>query len=288
MARTLKLRKRTERARKPNSGEHIDRTPDAHGKVPEASMSVDALMKRGAAEFDKFNRLSRRSTLAFFLAGFALSLAKAKVTDRTWGKVLARYNIPASTAWEAIELFERAKNEEEIRDLTVADALKKFGIRRPKEAAAAAATVNEPGLSDREADEPTDGDLDAEDEREIPRKSGRKTRPIEAGDDRDDDDDDDETDDDEEDLDPDEESAADDEEDDDVAGESDEAGEQAEAHSPLEAMDHALAWLGNVEDEIDETNLDDDSVEKLLVKIQDAEVRLARLREAVELQATED
>jgi hypothetical protein len=284
----------SERARKPNSRKHIDRAPDTNGESPEASMSVESLMKLGAAEFGEFSRLdeeamglARRSTIAFFRAGRAWSLAKGKVSDRTWGKLLDKHNIPRSSAWEAIELFNRAEQEEAISGMTRAAALKKFDIRQPKKASATSAANNVPDRTDQDDDEPAEADSEEQDERgaadedevedenEVEDDDEVEDEDEEADDDADEDEVEDEDDDaDEDEVESDEDEVENDED------ESDEDADQAQPSSPLEAMDEVLAWLDTVDRAIAEIDLDLDH-DEFLEKVQQAQDRLVAIRDSV-------
>jgi hypothetical protein len=74
-------------------------------------------------------------TTSIFQAGRALKLAHDQFTKkRAWGKWLKQQGIPRTSAWEAIELFEQAKTEDAVANLTRVQALKKFGIRKTRTA----------------------------------------------------------------------------------------------------------------------------------------------------------
>jgi hypothetical protein len=53
-------------------------------------------------------------------------------------------------------------------------------------------------------------------------------------------------------------------------------------------MDQAIAWLATVESAIDGVHLDDDSTDAFLLKLHEAQHRLGRIQEAVELQVAAD
>ena len=86
-------------------------------------------------------------TTSIFQAGRALRLARDYFKEtRDWGNWLKQHRIPRTSAWESIELFEKAKTEEAVANLTRNEALKKFGIRkiRGKPRSAGAGNGNPP------------------------------------------------------------------------------------------------------------------------------------------------
>ena len=48
-----------------------------------------------------------------------------------WGRWLKEHDLKRTTAWEAIELYQRAGSEEAIANLTPSQAKKRYGIGRP-------------------------------------------------------------------------------------------------------------------------------------------------------------
>lgn len=81
--------------------------------------------------------LSRRSTAAFYRAGRTLWCARKKLKGkgkRAWTKWQKAHGIPVTSAWQAIRLYEEAEGEEAVVGLTRTQALKKYGITKPKKA----------------------------------------------------------------------------------------------------------------------------------------------------------
>lgn len=81
--------------------------------------------------------LSRRSTANFYRAGRALWCARKRLKGkgkRAWTKWQKAHGIPVTSAWQAIRLYEEAEGEEAVVGLTRTQALKKYGITKPKKA----------------------------------------------------------------------------------------------------------------------------------------------------------
>jgi hypothetical protein len=79
--------------------------------------------------------LSRRSTAAFYRAGRSLWCARKKLkgeSKRAWTKWQKANGIPTTSAWQAIRLYEEADSEEAVAGLTRTQALKKYGITKPR------------------------------------------------------------------------------------------------------------------------------------------------------------
>jgi len=81
--------------------------------------------------------LSRRSTAAFYRAGRTLWCARKQLKGkgkRAWTKWQKANGIPMTSAWQAIRLYEEAEGEEAVAGLTRTQALKKYGVTKPKKA----------------------------------------------------------------------------------------------------------------------------------------------------------
>ena len=109
--------------------------------VPDESWDLDRLgiyAATGLSEASRLERefiqLGRRSTIQIFRAGRALSIAERKVKWGEWGRWLVEHNIKRTTAWEAIQLYERAGSEEAIANLTPSQAKRRCGIGSPPRA----------------------------------------------------------------------------------------------------------------------------------------------------------
>ena len=66
--------------------------------------------------------------------GTCLAIAKGKSRWGEWGRWLKEHNLKRTTAWEAIQLYERAGSEEAIANLTPSQAKRRFGIGTPPRA----------------------------------------------------------------------------------------------------------------------------------------------------------
>ena len=114
--------------------------PVAHQaeSVPDESWDLERLGNYAATGLSEASRLQkesiqlgRRSTVQIFRSGHALSIARRKVPWGDWGRWLKEHDLKRTTAWEAIELYQRAGSEEAIANLTPSQAKKRYGIGRP-------------------------------------------------------------------------------------------------------------------------------------------------------------
>ena len=77
--------------------------------------------------------LSRRSTVSLYCVGRVLSAIKDKLkVERKWTKWQKDHKVGVTSAWQAIQLFEKAGSEEAVAELTRTEALIKFDITKPK------------------------------------------------------------------------------------------------------------------------------------------------------------
>lgn len=73
--------------------------------------------------------LGRRSTVAFFRAGRALLVAREQLkTTGDWVKWQDDHQLPRTTVFEAISLYEAAKDEKAVETLALTEAKRCFGI----------------------------------------------------------------------------------------------------------------------------------------------------------------
>jgi hypothetical protein len=77
--------------------------------------------------------LARKSTVQVFWAGSALTYAKPKVKEagHKWSEWLMEQRIPRTNAWEAMELFAKAKTADAIAEMTLTKAKRKFKVTKP-------------------------------------------------------------------------------------------------------------------------------------------------------------
>lgn len=107
--------------------------------------------------------LSRRSTAAFYRAGRTLWCARKKLKGkgkRGWTKWQKANGIPTTSAWQAIRLYEEAESEEAVAGLTRSQALKQYGITKPKKVRPQPVSV-EGGEAVAEGDETAEVDREA-------------------------------------------------------------------------------------------------------------------------------
>ena len=102
---------------------------------------LETLFERELGRSDNFQAaadcLSRRSTVSLYRAGRVLSAIKKKLKgERTWTKWQKDHKVSVTSAWQAIELFKKARSEKSVAGLSRTEALKKFDITKPKPATA--------------------------------------------------------------------------------------------------------------------------------------------------------
>ena len=115
---------------------------DDDGLATLEGLSLDELGAIAAREIEEGRRLqadavglSRRSTAAFYRAGRTLWCARQQLKGkgkRAWTKWQKANGISTTSAWQAIRLYEEAESEEAVAGLTRTQALKKYGVTKPK------------------------------------------------------------------------------------------------------------------------------------------------------------
>ncbi len=108
--------------------------------MPDDSWNLDRLARyatSGLAEAARLDheaiQIGRRSTVQIFRSGRALSIARQRLKAEgwgRWGRWLEEHGIKRTSAWEAAELFERAKSEAQVHKLTLSEAKIRFGITK--------------------------------------------------------------------------------------------------------------------------------------------------------------
>lgn len=125
--------------------------PLAGPAAPDDGWETDALGRYAAAELAESTRLDgeardlvRRSAVHLFRAGRALHLARERLKAAgEWCGWQTRHGIARTSAWEAIELYERAGNEEAVAGLAISEAKTQFGVTRGRTEAATADAAGE-------------------------------------------------------------------------------------------------------------------------------------------------
>ena len=120
-----------------NPTQAIPAGPQAES-FPDETWDLERLGNYAATGLSEARRLQKesiqlgcRSTVQIFRSGHALSIARRKVPWGDWGRWLKEHDLKRTTAWEAIELYQRAGSEEAIANLTPSQAKKRYGIGRP-------------------------------------------------------------------------------------------------------------------------------------------------------------
>jgi hypothetical protein len=84
----------------------------------------------------KAKKYAFKATLAIFRAGKCLTLAHERLIDEgrgQWTAFLKENDLPRTTAWEAEELFKRAKTEDAVHQLTPTQAKRQFAVVKVKQ-----------------------------------------------------------------------------------------------------------------------------------------------------------
>ena len=162
---------------------------------PDESWDLDQLGRYaeiGLSEADRLQResiqLGRRSTVQIFRVGRALSIARQKVPWGEWERWLTTHNIKKTSAWEAIELYERAGSEEAIANLTPSEAKRRYGIAkstrrdtqdatRPLDPSSDFTSQSEDELDDAEPDDADPSDKQ-DDEPDLPARPPRNLKDM--------------------------------------------------------------------------------------------------------------
>ena len=102
---------------------------------------LEALLKRELGVSDRLqaeaDSLSRRSVESLFRAGRVLSVIRDRLKpQRKWTQWQKDHKVSVTSAWQAIELYEKSGSETALAGLTRTEALKKFDIDKSKPAAA--------------------------------------------------------------------------------------------------------------------------------------------------------
>lgn len=113
-------------------------------KVADEDLSLMELGLFAREEFDEYRKWRRRAkksaykaTAAIFRLGRWLAQAHTHLLDAgrgEWTAFLAENDIPRTTAWEAEELFRRAKTEAAVVGMTPTEAKRTFKVVPPKKA----------------------------------------------------------------------------------------------------------------------------------------------------------
>lgn len=104
-------------------------------------MELGLFAREEIGDFKRWIRKAKKSaykaTLAIFRAGKWLTLAHERFIDEgrgQWTAFFKENDLPRTTAWEAEELFKRAKSEDAIPQLTPTQAKRQFAVVKEKQA----------------------------------------------------------------------------------------------------------------------------------------------------------
>lgn len=100
---------------------------------PSAEWSLDELAAYFQERQGALTALAKKSAVEVFRGGHALSIVKVKVPDGKYGSWLKEHKIKTTTAWEAVTLFEKAGSEAALKDFTLTQAKKHFGVVKEKQ-----------------------------------------------------------------------------------------------------------------------------------------------------------
>ncbi len=122
---------------------------------PDETWPTDALLALVMALLAEAGVLARKTTALVFKAGHALSLLRPRFKSAGgWCKFQRDRNLPRTSVWEAIELYERATeqghDEDDVSTMTWTEAKEYFEIAKPK------ADENDEGPVDAEPVVPDD------------------------------------------------------------------------------------------------------------------------------------
>jgi hypothetical protein len=203
---TGKLTEKARRTGLESAVDHCNPTQDAPiaaevaNEVPDESWSFERLMNAATSAVVDAERLSteatclvHKSSVQIYRAGRVLNLARKKVPKgQTWERCLKSHGIPKTSAWEAMQLYERAPSEEAIASLTPAEAKVKYGVTKKKSVIFPKSKAKPPRrtkvVSEPEPTHPGSGDgEDDEDELEASSPDSADDDGIDRADDLDDD-----------------------------------------------------------------------------------------------------
>lgn len=95
--------------------------------VPSSAWGLGQLTEYAVEKLRFLGHMERKAALDAYRAGCALYFAQKKLLGK-WNAWLDEHNIPRTTAWEAIKLYEECPNESDLAGLSLTEAKIKFGI----------------------------------------------------------------------------------------------------------------------------------------------------------------
>ena len=98
---------------------------------PDPSWTADELGEFAKCHDDACAGLGRQMAIHRYQQGYALTLARKKVSHGAWGIFLEEHGISSSSDGRARKLYKEAKSENELDGMTIDDAYKRYGIEKP-------------------------------------------------------------------------------------------------------------------------------------------------------------
>jgi hypothetical protein len=130
-----------------------------------ADWTEEQLMQEAGRRWNAILSSVRKMAIDTFRLGAALAYFHKPLKERRqWTKYLAEINLPPTTVWRAIQLYEAAKVEGNVANFTINQAYKAYGIQRDVDITAidVKALTHEESEPDTKADDATP-DTTAED-----------------------------------------------------------------------------------------------------------------------------
>jgi hypothetical protein len=111
--------------------EAVKVNPDA---VPNHQWTLEQLEAYVLRQMPIYEALTKQPTVVLFHIGRALKLIRDRLRPKpgAWTAWQKEKQLPTTRVWEAITLFERAKEEGNVRGLPIQVAYEKWSIRKPK------------------------------------------------------------------------------------------------------------------------------------------------------------
>jgi len=98
-------------------------------ELPDPSWSQDQLVEGARYQWRQIQAAEKKVAVHVFRLGAALAILKPSLKKRRgWGKFIKGLHLSEATAWRAMELFTRAKTENQVASLPITEAYEQFGI----------------------------------------------------------------------------------------------------------------------------------------------------------------
>lgn len=97
---------------------------------PDPNWTADELGECAKRHDDACAGLGRQMAIHRYQQGRALTLARKKVPHGGWGIFLEEHGISSSSDGRARKLYKEVKSEQELDGMTIADAYKRYGLKK--------------------------------------------------------------------------------------------------------------------------------------------------------------